>query len=79
MCQQPTTNTCFRFAERNEKKFVDVVKKETQSIGKIKVEFAISVIMWEKNVNGEKILVHHYYKGEPRRGLLHTLNYNQYY
>ena len=42
----------FRFAERNEKKFVDVVKKEAQSIGKIKVEFAISMNFGE-NVGKE--------------------------
>ena len=52
LCQQPTTNTLFRFAERNEKKFVDVVKKEAQSIGKIKVEFAISMNFGE-NVGKE--------------------------
>lgn len=36
--------TFFRFAERKERKFVDlVVKKETQSLGMIKVEFSLSV------------------------------------
>ena len=39
----------FRFAERNEKKFADVVIIETQSMSMIKVEFTISVKMSKKN------------------------------
>ena len=39
----------FRFAERNKKKFADVVIIETQSMSMIKVEFTISVKMSKKN------------------------------
>lgn len=53
MCQQPTTKTFFCFAERKEKRFVDVVNEETQSIGTIKAQIAVSVKMSEKNENGE--------------------------
>ena len=35
----------FRFAERNEKKLVDVVEREMQSLGMIKVEFTLSMQM----------------------------------
>ena len=40
----------FRFAERNKKKFADVVIIETQSMSMIKVEFTISVKMSKKNL-----------------------------
>ena len=35
----------FRFAERNEKKLVDVVEREMQSLGMIKAEFTLSMKM----------------------------------
>ena len=38
----------FRFAERKEKEFVYLVKKEMQSLSMIKVEFALSVQMPKK-------------------------------
>ena len=57
----------FRFAERNEKRFADVVIIETQSMSMIKVEFTISVKMSKKNLKREdRILVDQYYKNEPK-------------
>ena len=41
----------FHFAERNEKKFVDVVEKEMQLLGMIKVSFALLVKMTKKTEN----------------------------
>ena len=49
VCKMDTPKTdnrdIFRFAERNEKKLVDVVEREMQSLGMIKVEFTLSMKM----------------------------------
>lgn len=62
-----TIKAFFRFAERNKKKFADVVIIETQSMSMIKVEFTISVKMSKKNLKrDDRILVDQYYKNEPK-------------
>ena len=56
----------FRFAERNEKKFVDLVKKETQSLGMIKAEFALSLQMPKKTEKDRTTRIHQYFKNKPK-------------
>lgn len=55
----------FRCAERNEKKSVDAVKKETQSLCMIKVEFALSVQMSKKTEKDGTMRIHQYFKNKP--------------
>ena len=52
----------FRFAERNETKFVGVVEKEMQSLGMIKVSFALLVKMTKKTENDEITEIEQYFK-----------------
>lgn len=50
----------------NEKKFVDLVKKETQSLGTIKVEFALSVKMPKKTEKDRTMRIRQYFKNKPK-------------
>jgi len=58
----------FRFAERNEKKFVDVVEDEMQLLGMIKVSFALLVKMTKKTENDEITEIKQYFKQTEESG-----------
>lgn len=53
----------FKFCRKNENKFVKM-KNEMQSLGMIKVEFAVVVKMAKKNENGETTHFNKYMKNE---------------
>lgn len=61
--RQEGNRDILNFAEKNENKFVKM-KNEMQSLGMIKVEFAVVVKMAKKNENGEMTHFNKYMKNE---------------
>ena len=61
-----TIETFFVLQKEKDKKLVDLVKKETQSLGMIKVEFALSVQMPKKTEKDMTMRIHQYFKNKPK-------------
>ena len=63
-------NDFFTFANRNDYRFVNVVKKEMEQLGSVKVEYAVKVkfekVEVDENGNDRVTRMEHYFKDEIR-------------